>query len=243
MQSGTAMPLSDLSAGGTTGMSEQNKSFNIQENSRNHGRNNKHDCRAQSGNHPRIDRTQPAHNQQEFCTAINLVGACVVAFSLLIANLWNNHGGPVWNFLWAALWLVGYAGNRLIDKKRETIPTTFVGKTIGYVWVTFGVFCCSMGMILGLVGSGVLPIELVLPKVYAFGCLTSIISLCFGMGTTIMGLILKNRIIQACGLIAGIGGFFGALHYPDHMQLYVMAVVATVGLIVPGVIIHLHNKR
>lgn len=71
MQSGTAMPLSDLSAGGTTGMSEQNKSFNIQENSRNHGRNNKHDCRAQSGNHPRIDRTQPAHNQQEFCTAIN----------------------------------------------------------------------------------------------------------------------------------------------------------------------------
>lgn len=57
------------------------------------------------------------------------------------------------------------------------------------------------------------------------------------------GLILRNRIIQACGLIAGIGGFFGALHYPDHMQLYVMAVVATVGLIVPGVIIHLHNKR
>ena len=84
MQSGTAMPLSDLSAGGTTGMSEQNKSFNIQENSRNHGRNNKHDCRAQSGNHPRIDRTQPAHNQQEFCTAINLVGR--LCSSLFIAH-------------------------------------------------------------------------------------------------------------------------------------------------------------
>ena len=84
MQSGTAMPLSDLSAGGTTGMSEQYKSFNIQENSRNHGRNNKHDCRAQSGNHPRIDRTQPAHNQQEFCTAINLVGR--LCSSLFIAH-------------------------------------------------------------------------------------------------------------------------------------------------------------
>lgn len=189
-----------------------------------------------------IERSQRTINKN---SALPLIwwGACVVAFSLLIAYLWNNHGGPVWNFLWAALWLVGYAGNRLIDKKRETIPTTFVGKTIEYVWATFGVFCGSMGMILGLVGSGVLPIELVLPKVYAFGCLTSIISLCFGMGTTIMGLILKNRIIQVCGLIAGIGGFFGALHYPDHMQLYVMAVVATVGLIVPGVIIHLHNKR
>ena len=243
MQSGTAMPLSDLSAGGTTGMSEQNKSFNIQENSRNHGRNNKHDCRAQSEIiRESIERSQRTINKN---SALPLIwwGACVVAFSLLIAYLWNNHGGPVWNFLWAAMSLVGYAGNRLIEKKRETIPTTFVGKAIGYVWATFGVFCCSMGMILGLVGSGVLPIELVLPKVYAFGCLTSIISLCFGMGTTIMGLILRNRIIQACGLIAGIGGFFGALHYPDHMQLYVMAVVATVGLIVPGVIIHLHNKR
>lgn len=133
-----------------------------------------------------IERSQRTINKN---SALPLIwwGACVVAFSLLIAYLWNNHGGPVWNFLWAALWLVGYAGNRLIDKKRETIPTTFVGKTIEYVWATFGVFCCSMGMILGLVGSGVLPIELVLPKVYAFGCLTSIISLCFGMGTTIMG--------------------------------------------------------
>lgn len=224
-------------------MSEQNKSFNIQENSRNHGRNNKHDCRAQSGNHPRIDRTQPAHNQQEFCTAINLVGR-------LCSSLFIAHCLFVEQSRWACVeFLMGsvvagrYAGNRLIDKKRETIPTTFVGKTIEYVWATFGVCCGSMGMMLGLIGSGVLPIELVLPKVYAFGCLTSIISLCFGMGTTIMGLILRNRIIQACGLIAGIGGFFGALHFPDHMQLYVMAVVATVGLIVPGVIIHLHNKR
>lgn len=62
-----------------------------------------------------IERSQRTINKN---SALPLIwwGACVVAFSLLIAYLWNNYGGPVWNFLWAAMSLVGYAGNRLIDK-------------------------------------------------------------------------------------------------------------------------------
>ena len=170
-------------------------------------------------------------------------GACVVVFSFIIAYLWANHGGPVWNFLWAVMWLVGYVGNRMIDKKKETVPTTFVGKAIGYVWTTFGMFCGGLGFLFGLIGSGILPLELIMPNVYAFGCITSIISLCFGMGTTITGLIIHNRIIQVCGFIAGLGGFFSALHFPGHEQLYVMAAVAVIGLIVPGVLIQLQNQK
>ena len=189
-----------------------------------------------------IERSQRTINKN---SAIPLIwwGACVVAFSLFIAYLWKNHGGPAWNMLWAILWLVGYAGNWLIDKRRERVPTTFVGKTIGHVWATFGVFCCGVGMIFGFIGCGMLPMELILPKVYAFGCITSVISLCFGMGTTITGLVIRNRVIQVCGLVAGIGGFFGALHFPGHAQLYVMAVVALIGLIVPGVTILLQNQK
>ena len=63
------------------------------------------------------------------------------------------------------------------------------------------------------------------------------------MGTTITGLVINNRVIQVCGLIAGIGGFFGALHFPGHAQLYVMAGVATVGLILPGLTILMQNKK
>ena len=170
-------------------------------------------------------------------------GACVVVFSFIIAYLWANHGGPVWNFLWAVMWLVGYVGNRMIDKKKETVPTTFVGKAIGYVWTTFGMFCGGLGFLFGLIGSGILPLELIMPNVYVFGCITSIISLCFGMGTTITGLIIHNRIIQVCGFIAGLGGFFSALHFPGHEQLYVMAAVAVIGLIVPGVLIQLQNHK
>jgi len=170
-------------------------------------------------------------------------GLCVVFLSVLIAYLWKNHGGPVWNLLWAAIWIIGYVGNWIIDKRRETVPTTFVGKTIGYVWATFGIFCGGMGMLLGLIGSGILPLSLIMPNIYVFGSITSIISLCFGMGTTITGLVIRNRVIQVCGIIAGLGGFFGALHFPHHEQLYVMAAVAVVGLIVPGLIIHLQNNK
>ncbi len=189
-----------------------------------------------------IERSQRTINKN---SAIPLIwwGLCMIIFSLLIAYLWKNHGGPVWNMLWAVLWLVGYAGNWLIDKRRESVPTTFVGKTIGHVWATFGVFCCGVGMLLGFIGSRMLPMELIMPKVYVFGCITSVISLCFGMGTTITGLVIRNRVIQVCGLVAGIGGFFGALHFPDHAQLYVMAVVALIGLIVPGVTILLQNQK
>lgn len=189
-----------------------------------------------------IERSQRTINKN---SALPLIwwGVCVAVFSLFIAYLWKNYGGPVWNMLWAVLWLIGYAGNWMIDKRRESVPTTFVGKTVSYVWSTFGVFCCSVGMIFGFIGCGMLPMELILPKVYAFGCITSVISLCFGMGTTITGLVIRSRIIQVCGLIAGIGGFFGALHFSGHTQLYVMAVVALIGLIVPGITILLQNRK
>ena len=170
-------------------------------------------------------------------------GVCVVIFSFIIAYLCKNHGGPAWNALWAVMWLVGYVGNWMIDKKNETVPTTFVGKSISYVWTTFGIFCGGIGFMFCFIGNGILPLELIMPKVYAFGCITSVISLCFGMGTTITGLIIRNRIIQVCGLIAGLGGFFCALHFPGHEQLYVMAAVAVIGLVVPGVLIQLQNQK
>lgn len=170
-------------------------------------------------------------------------GALVIVFALLINYLWWNCGGPAWNFLWFVMWVIGYIGNRMIDKKKETVPTTFVGKTIGDVWGTFGIFCGGIGLLLCLIGCGVLPVKLMaLNGGGAFLNITSIICLCFGIASTITGLVLKNRIIQVCGLIAGFGGFFGALHFPVQ-QMYVMAAVAFIGLFIPGLLIHVQNNK
>ena len=173
-------------------------------------------------------------------------GSCVLVFALFIAYLWKNHGGPAWNALWAVMWVCGYLGERIISKRREPVPTTFVGKTIGQVWGTFGVFMGLIGLIFGLAGSGILPIVLTIKNdmsdAHLYINLTSIISLSFGIASTITGCIQKNRIVQICGLVAGLGGFFAALSYPWAEQLYVMALVAVVGLIIPGLIIHFQNK-
>jgi hypothetical protein len=171
-------------------------------------------------------------------------GACVVVFALLIDYLWKNHGGPVWNVLWFVMWVVGYIGNRVIDKKKETVPTTFVGKTIGHVWATFGIFCGGIGLVLCLIGCGIIPMKCVVPvsEQLVYMNLTSIICLCFGIASTITGFVLENRPIQICGLIAGFGGFFAALHFPMQ-QMYVMAAVALIGLIIPGLLIHFQNQK
>lgn len=192
-----------------------------------------------------IERSQRAITKNSGLPLMWL-GGLVVFFSLLIEYLWKNHGGPVWHCLWLVMWVLGYVGNWYIDKKKETVPTTFVGKTIGYVWSTFGIFCGGIGLLLCLVGFGVIPVNYVVPDPYVnslvYMNITSIITLCFGIASTIMGYVLKSNPIKICGLVAGFGGFFTALHFPMH-QMYVMAAVAMIGLVVPGLILHFQSKN
>lgn len=172
-------------------------------------------------------------------------GICVIVLSLFIAYLWKNHGGPVWNFLWFMIWPLGYMGEWFIGKNRQPIPKDFVGKTVGQVSAAFGIFIGTIGMILGLSGCGLLHLNFLLPDGHPsiYINITSIISLCFGIASTITGLILKNRVVQICGIIAGIGGFFCALQYPWAEQLYVMAAVAFIGLVIPGLVISSQNRN
>ena len=174
-------------------------------------------------------------------------GICVFVFALLIAYLWKHHGGPVWNVLWAVMWLCGCLAEWFIAKHKEPVPTTFVSKTIGQVWGTFGIFMGALGFIFGLAGCGLLDVTFTVSGdnqiTQAYINLTSIISLCFGIASTITGSILKNRIVQICGVLAGLGGFFCALQYPWSEQLYVMAAVAVVGLIVPGFVIYFQHQK
>ncbi len=170
-------------------------------------------------------------------------GSCVVVFALLIAYLWKYCGGPSWNILWAVMWGCGYVGEWLFRKHKDPVPMTFVSKTIGQVWNTFAVFMGLFGLIMGLLGCGVLPAQWIIPDEHLYFNITSIISLSFGIASTITGCIIKNRIVQICGLVSGLGGFFCALKFPWAEQLYVMAAVAVVGLIVPGLVIFFKNKK
>ena len=160
---------------------------------------------------------------------------------VLCVTDWNK-GGPAYEWWWAEL-----LAERLIGRQKESVPTTFVGKTIGQVWSTFGIFIGAIGLIFCLAGCGLLNLTFTVsgdhPDAHLYINLTSIISLCFGIASTITGFILKNRVVQICGFIAGLGGFFCALQYPWAEQLYVMAAVSVVGLIVPGFVIYFQNHQ
>ena len=193
-----------------------------------------------------IERSRRNITSNSSCSLI-CWGTCVFVFALLIAYLWKNHGGPAWNALWGVMWILGYVGEWFISKNKQPVPKNFVSNTIGQVWATFGMFMGVIGFIFGLAGCGLLPVAFTVSgdhfNAHLYVNLTSIISLCFGIASTITGFILKNRIVQVCGFIAGLGGFFVALQHPWSEQLYVMAAVAFIGLIVPGLVIYFQNQK
>ena len=170
-------------------------------------------------------------------------GMLVTIFALLIAYLWKHHGGPVWNALWFLMAIIGLIGNLIIEKRQENAPPSFVGKTIGHVWATFGIIASLIGWTLFMAGVGWIPAKWVVPDKQVYINITSVICLCYGFGSTITGFVLKSRVFLICGIIAGVGGYFLAMHYPWVEQMYVMAGVAFIGLVIPGLIVHFQNQK
>lgn len=168
-------------------------------------------------------------------------GSMVVVFSLLIAYLWNHHGGPAWNVLWFVMTIVGFIGNRLLDKHKKPVPKNIIGSVISKVWLTFAIFVCGIGLIFCLAGFGVISLEWIAPS--SGIPLTSIITFVMGMASTLTGFILKNRFVPICSIIAGIGGFFLAQCYLGGEQLLVMAAVAVIGLVIPGIILNIQTRE
>ena len=170
-------------------------------------------------------------------------GSLVVVFAVLIAYLWKSHGGPVWNVLWFVMTIIGMAGEKMMAKRREPLPNNIIGSVIGKVWSAFGIFCCGLGFITCLAGLGVLSFKSLAPASGYIIPITSIITFALGMASTTTGLILKNRVISICSVIAGIGGFFLALRFAGGEQLLVMAAVAVVGLVIPGIIVNIQTRE
>ena len=120
-----------------------------------------------------------------------LWGALLTVFSLAIYLLWHYTGSPAWNWLWFVFSAVGYPLAMLVYKKDKSAPTNEIGKAIGYIWATFGVFSLTISLIAMLA----VPMNLFL-----------LIILLLGLAESISGVLLKNWPIIICGFIVGVGG-------------------------------------
>ncbi len=163
-------------------------------------------------------------------------GTVVAVTALVISYLWMNHGGPIWNWLWATIFITGPILHRLlkIDDMEET--ASHLGRLIGKVWFSMGLFSAIIGFGTGLF-CGLLHIELSTD-------LTATIILLYGIAATITGFMLKNRLIIATGLIGGLGGYFGAIAVSHSAYgLLVLAAVSVISGVIPGILIKLNNRK
>ena len=68
-----------------------------------------------------------------------LWGSLVALTSLVIWVLWSSTGKPVWNLLWFAMSAIGLVITNIITKNREKVPESEVSRTLGVVWMWFGI--------------------------------------------------------------------------------------------------------
>jgi hypothetical protein len=172
-----------------------------------------------------------------------IYGVIVAIIALIVGHLWKNtSAGPGANGLWGILGLVALVEQRY-KKRGQTMPQTFVGKTISQVWGCFGIIAGSIGLCMGLLA--LFHVSIPVPVVFAPDNteniihipITALIILLMGIAGMITGRILKSTAITVCCYITGILGSFLALIYAGPYEMVVLAGVAVVGLIVPALII------
>lgn len=174
-------------------------------------------------------------------------GILIILVAMIVGYLWKICNNPVWNALWGILPITGYAWNFFRNKKKIAKSESFIGKTIGLVWMSVGIYCCILGFsaapilnfcnttIVQLVGTSSNSLITGFP-------LCAVMMLFFGLASVATGLILKDYLISFCGVIAGFGGFMGCIIFQHHDTMFILAGVVLVSMIVPGLRIVIKNK-
>ena len=166
-----------------------------------------------------------------------LWGGLVIVTGLAVGYLWKETGTPNWNFLWFAMAIIGWAITIWASKKekQQRLPVTFMSQVMGSLWLSFGIFASALAILLYVVSPFIFNSWIVNISY------TPIIILILGVCTTATGLILKQGWITAGGIVGGLAG--AALAYGLHgpYEAFVMAGVALVTLLIPGIMINRRN--
>ncbi len=174
-----------------------------------------------------------------------LVWGCLVfVFSILIYYLWTRTYNPAWNYLWFAMAAIGYTICAFLPKKKGPKVESIISVVLSKVWLGFGILALAtpsltiiiFRIIKDLIPSGIFSGVIFFP-------ITLITIVLLGLATCITGFILKNGWIAAAGIISGTAGaaFAFALNGPE--QHLILAGIALIGLIIPGIIINIQAKR
>ena len=171
-----------------------------------------------------------------------LWGVLVALFSLIIWGLWTKTGSPIWNFLWFAMSAIGFVCMKTLFRNREKVPETEVSRMLGKIWMWFGIFATGFFALVwiawgirSLTGvEGTLRVDL-----------TLIILLMMGLGGTLSGAVLGNKVVTASALIATTFAALFLMVMPTGSPLRILsfAILGVFALIVPGIILQKQGRE
>lgn len=162
-------------------------------------------------------------------------GAVVAVTALVVGHLWMHNGGPVWNWLWLSVPVVGNVAMWLYERKSEKRPAGFVGKVLGYVWASFAVGCFTLFALYVLsfdAGSGLRQIPI-----------TSMIIVLMTVSCIATGLVVGNKFIIPFSAAPGVVLSYFALMYQGPYEMLAMALAALLMLVLPGLMIYWKTKK
>ena len=165
-----------------------------------------------------------------------LWGVLVTLFSIIIWGLWTKTGSPAWNLLWFAMSIIGFVCMLTLFRNREKVPETEVSRTLGKIWMWFGIFATGFFALVwvawgirSLAGiEGPFSVDL-----------TMIILLMMGLGGTLSGAILKNKVITAFAVVASALSALFLMIMPagSPIRILTFAILGVFALIIPGIIL------
>ncbi len=171
-----------------------------------------------------------------------LWGVLVALFSLIIWGLWTKTGSPAWNLLWFAMSAIGFVCMKTLFHNREKVPETEVSRMLGKIWMWFGIFATGFFALVwmawgirSLTGvEGTLRVDL-----------TLIILLMMGLGGTLSGAVLENKVVTASALIATTFAALFLMVMPTGSPLRILsfAILGVFALIVPGIILQKQGRE
>ncbi len=171
-----------------------------------------------------------------------LWGVLVALFSLIIWGLWTKTGSPIWNFLWFAMSAIGFVCMKTLFRNREKVPEPEVSRMLGKIWMWFGIFATGFFALVwvawgirSLTGvEGTLSVDL-----------TLIILLMMGLGGTLSGAVLGNKVVTASSLIATTFAALFLMVMPTGSPLRILsfAILGVFALIVPGIILQKQGRE
>ena len=153
-------------------------------------------------------------------------GCIVLIFSILIWSILKESDNASWNLLWFGIPVVGWPLSMLQSKgKQRESNTTFISKTLGQIWVAYGIFATVLSAAFTFIEPSLI------------GFMTAVL---LGFAATMTGIILKNNYITAGGLITGIGCTIALFFVESLDATLLFGVAAILNLIIPG---YMMNKK